>query len=280
MTATVCLTAGLACSAAAFGIVRAVLLEELPYATPEQIVRVSRTDPEKGWDWIRLSPAEVVIFRRSARCLEDLAAYETTTFTWTGSGRTRRVWAVATSPNLFRLLGVRAAVGRTLTPEDEGSRVAVLSHSFWWDELAGDESALGRSLVLDGEAYTAVGVMPVEFEFPPDQNYDLWVPALPPFDARTGDARNDRSLFAVARASLDIEQYRTVVVRRRMNMGAGTVVTHQSSSGSCSSAAVKTSESDPSVILSRRIRPCGSTKKVQGTARIWNRSVSEACSSS
>src|SRR5262249_24693109 len=70
--------------------------------------------------------------------------------------------------SFFRLLGVQAALGRTFTSDDDkpgAKRTAVLSYSFWRTHLGADPAALGRTLALDGDAYTVIGVLPPDFKF-------------------------------------------------------------------------------------------------------------------
>src|SRR5690606_38047839 len=91
-----------------------------------------------------------------------------------------RLESVAITADLFPVLGVRPALGRTFLPAEEQAgegRVVVLSHGLWQERFGGDPAAVGRSIRLDGESHTIVGVMPADFRFP-SPTTRLWVPAV------------------------------------------------------------------------------------------------------
>ena len=98
-------------------------------------------------------------------------------FNLTGIGEPERVQADTASFDLFSMLGIRAVVGRTFLPEEDqvhGPAVALLSHAFWQRRFGADPAAVGRDVLLDGQKYRIVGVLPQTFEI--GRDIDLWRP--------------------------------------------------------------------------------------------------------
>ena len=91
------------------------------------------------------------------------------TFTWTGQGEPQRIVGAESPENFLRVLGVQPAFGRFISPEEDtpgADPVAVLSYEAWQRRFAGKADVLGRIMMLNGEPYTIIGVMPKEFAFP------------------------------------------------------------------------------------------------------------------
>ncbi len=171
------LAIGIGAAITVFSAVEAVLLRPLPYAAPDRLVAI--------WDSHRTSPDLSKIFvsfddfdawRRGASNLDAIAAA-----TWampqpilSGRGTARTVVAVPVTVDFFRLLGVAPERGRTFGPSDaERGCVVVVAHRFWTGTLESDATIPGRSLDLDNQACTVVGVMPARFAFYPEQT-DVW----------------------------------------------------------------------------------------------------------
>lgn len=164
-TAAAVLTLGLALGAAitAAAVVHAVLWRALPFRDPSAVVTVSlRTG---GNDRFPMSVADLLDYRERSQTLEGLAAFAGTSLNLTGHGDAERLQGMRATGNLFGLLGVEAALGRTLQPEDEArdDRVVVVTDGLWRRRFGADPGILGRALVLNGEPYTVVGVLPPRF---------------------------------------------------------------------------------------------------------------------
>jgi putative ABC transport system permease protein len=167
------LAIGIGANAAIFSVINTVLLRPLPYHAPEQLVKVW---PDKALSSV--SKAQYVAIRGQMRSLSELAAYTTFTFTLTGDGDPEELKGGLVSANCLSLLGIRPLLGRTLlSGEDEPGRdhVLLLSHGLWQRRFGGDADVIGRTVTLDGEPYTVIGVMPASLAFP-DENLQLWVP--------------------------------------------------------------------------------------------------------
>ena len=153
------LAVGIGANTAVFTVVRQVLWEPLPYASPEQLNVVLQGG--RG----PIAPATLASLRQDVPAFADVAGAELWGPTWTGAAHPERLPGMRVTPNMWSLLGVPAALGRT--PADGEPSVLVLSHRFWRERFAGDTGVLGRTLVLGGEAHTVIGVMPPGFEFSP-----------------------------------------------------------------------------------------------------------------
>ena len=181
-TAVVVLTLalGVGANAAIFSVANAVLLRPLPYPGAERLAVVWGTPTDNDSVKVGTSSSfpDYADIRDAARSFEQLAAYSRERHTLTGSGEPVLVPAAPVTANLFATLGVAPAVGRAILPEEDrpgGTRVVVLSYALWQSHFGGDPSVVGRAVVLNGNPYTVVGVMPKGFQFPRDAQ--LWVPA-------------------------------------------------------------------------------------------------------
>jgi predicted permease len=186
------LALGIGANVAAFTVVRAVLLNPLPYPHPEQLVRVF--DDLRGSDSrdIGMSAPELWDLRDKSDLFQDLSAVWPTDANVTGGDHPERIELLATSTNYFRMLAARPQLGRLYTQNDERPGFidgVVLSDGFWRRTFGGDPNAIGRKIRLDSDLYTIIGVMPPEFRHPGRSlasEVDGWAAAgfnAPPFPA-------------------------------------------------------------------------------------------------
>jgi putative ABC transport system permease protein len=160
------LAVALGANTAIFSVVHAVLLRQLPLAEAERLVAVSMREP--GSDRQPFAIADFLDLRAAARGFDGLVAWGTWSANLDGSERTERLQAQWTSSGFFELLGARAALGRIPTAEEErpgAPHVVLLSDATWRGRFGGDPAILGRALLLNGEPYTVIGVMPPSFVF-------------------------------------------------------------------------------------------------------------------
>jgi putative ABC transport system permease protein len=185
-TVVVLLALGIGINAATYSVVRNVLLEPLPFRSPEQLTIVWWVEKGTPASFLGSSPASGPNFldwRRESRSFTHLVAMRPAPVTLTGSGRAERLAGTRTTAGLFEMLHVQPSIGRTFRPEEEQpgrNRVAVVSDAFWRNRLAADPHVLGQSLTLDGEPHTVVGVMPPGFQHPSPWSVgkptDVWIP--------------------------------------------------------------------------------------------------------
>jgi predicted permease len=174
--AVLTLALGVGATTALFGVVDRVLLRPLPYRDPGRLVRV--------WDQV-VADAVYDRIRTQTRAFASVAGYGAASDATVIAGRpgappepVRVPTAVATG-NLFETLGVGAALGRALRPDDarpDAEPVAVLSDGFWRARFRADRRAVGEPLVIDGVRHRVVGVMPPAFRLPTPR-VAAWTPA-------------------------------------------------------------------------------------------------------
>jgi predicted permease len=172
--AVITLALGIGANTAIFSVVNGVLLRPLAYREPGDLVTILKDG--RG----PIAPANFLDVRADSKSFERLSAAEA----WSGTlthDRPEVVSGLRMGEDLFDLLGVPPLLGRALQAEDfrPGSgRVLVLSHKLWQRAFGGDAGVVGRQILLTGESYTVVGVMPAEFQFPPfwSTRAELWVP--------------------------------------------------------------------------------------------------------
>lgn len=180
--AVLTLALGIGANTAVFSVVNAVLLRPLPFHSPERLVAVGQTEAEDRGRLFQFSFANFADLREQAPTFEHLAAWYANSMTMTGQGEARRLRGVVATADLFPLLGAAPALGRTFRPEEdqtgggpEGYPV-ILGWSAWQQHFGGDPQVLGRSIDLDGNPYTVVGVMPAAFSFPVQaQPVEAWI---------------------------------------------------------------------------------------------------------
>jgi predicted permease len=172
------LAVGIALNTLVFSLMNPYLVRALPYSEPDRLAAVGGIDRLEGWDMGRFSEPQVADLAERTRAFEGLGSYFYGTANLVGPDGASRVATATMSGNLFGLLGVDAARGRTLTEADVApgaAQVAVLSHAFWTRQFGADPGMVGSTIRLDGQAHTVVGVMPPDFNFPYNA-IELWLP--------------------------------------------------------------------------------------------------------
>src|SRR5829696_10502551 len=160
---------GIGANATIFGVINAVLLEPLPYKDPDRLVRLWESNPGQTQPESPVSVPNFQDWQQQQSVFEELAALESATFNITGSGEPQRLASARISANLVPTLGVSPALGRSFLPEEEQpghNRVVLMSDALWQRQFGADRSILNRTIQLNGESYTVVGVMPAGFQFP------------------------------------------------------------------------------------------------------------------
>jgi len=208
------LALGIGANTAIFSIVNAVLLRPLPFRDSERIVRIFHVPPQSAFPGISLfavSPANFYDWQRDARSFERMVIYHGNRFTITGAGEPESVLATSVGDGFFDLVGATAAVGRVFLPEEDSparGHVVILSDGFWKSHFGGSRDAIGRTMMLDGESYTIVGVMPASFT---NSSWGataqpLWVPnAFTPEERAVRDNHND-AVVARLKPGVDVTQ--------------------------------------------------------------------------
>jgi putative ABC transport system permease protein len=168
--AVLALALGIGANTAMFSVIEAVLLRPLPYSNADEIVRVASTWDRNGTlTSYTASPPDFFDWRDQNRSFSSMFGYDTTELALTGLGEAKRVHAVMATAAIFPTLRAEPILGRGFTAEENhkgANHVVVLSHSLWQSAFAGAPDAIGRTILLDSEPYTIIGVMPANFRFP------------------------------------------------------------------------------------------------------------------
>jgi macrolide transport system ATP-binding/permease protein len=175
--AVLVLALGMGVSVAIFGFVDAVLLRPLPYADPARLMSVNESSIESlRWP---LSYPDYVDWQRLNHSFSGLDVYSPTgSLLGTVSGP-QPVQATRVSGGFFRTLGVSPMLGRDFYPGEnrpDGPNVLLLSYGAWVHRFSARRDAVGRTVDLDGKAFTIIGVMPRGFFFAPSGNAEFWIP--------------------------------------------------------------------------------------------------------
>src|SRR4051812_10429635 len=208
------LALGIGANTAIFSIVNSVLLRPLPFDDPAKLVRVFHIPPQAtfpGMPRFSVSAANFYDWKRDARLFENMALYRFRPFTITGGGSAEAIVAGSVGDGFFESLHARPLLGRLFLPEEDAAgrgHVVVLSNGFWKSHFGGAPDAVGRTLTLDGEAYTVVGVMPASFSIAAWSiaHRDIWVPiAYKDSERAVRDNHND-AVVARLKAGVSVER--------------------------------------------------------------------------
>jgi putative ABC transport system permease protein len=190
-TAVITLGLGIGATAAIFSAVYALLIRPLPYPDSGRLMEISDGNPKRGEYGGPLISPDFVAAQSSLRSFESVAGFaDRGDENLTGTGDPIRVKVVGITANFLPELHVTAAEGRAfLTSEDRmgGPAVALLSHRLWQSKFGGDARIIGRSITLEGKAWTVAGVLPAHFVFPDSAiEPDLYIPADLDVDTTVG----------------------------------------------------------------------------------------------
>ena len=187
LVAILTLALGIGATSAIFSVVNGVLLRPLPYPEAESLVRVHEIVPQYGR--FSVAPATFLDWRAQSSVFERIAAYNSSSATFSEGDTPERIQGATVSFDLFELLGVRPMLGRSFRADEDApgkNTVIVISHAMWQRRLGGDANVLGRSVTLSGVPVTVVGVMPAGFYYP-SRDAEYWQPiALNPATASRG----------------------------------------------------------------------------------------------
>ena len=166
--AVLTLALGIGANAAIFSVVNGVLLKPLPFAEPDRLVGVWHAATGMNIKLLNQGPATYLTYREQGQVFEDIALWDNTSVSITGSGEPERVRALLVTDGLLPILRVQPALGRPFSREDDSPgtpETVILTHQFWLRKFGGDPAAVGRTLVVDGKPREVVGVLPEKFKF-------------------------------------------------------------------------------------------------------------------
>jgi len=209
LVAVVTLALGIGANTAIFSVVNAVLLRPLEYKDPDRLVTLLHIFSNP------VAVANYIDWRDQSRSFEAMGAAEYWSPNLTGSDPAEHLLGIRMTQNLLPMLGVEPQLGRVFAPgEDQAGaeHEVVLSHRLWQRRFNSDPNVLGKSIVLDGQGYTVIGVMPIEFKFAPfwAVHAELWAP-LAFGDRIHNRGGNSLRIFARLKPGITLQQARAEI---------------------------------------------------------------------
>jgi predicted permease len=207
--AVLTLALGIGANTAIFSVIYTVLIRELPFADADRLVTIWETHPD-----IPRAPATIPEFqdwRAQAKSFQEMAVHSDRyrNAMLTAGSETVQVQGALVSQNLFSMLGLKPILGRAFLPEEDkpgANKVIILSQALWRQNLAGDQEIIGKSVQLNGDSFTVIGVMGEQY--PHDK--DVWLP-LSHIPAENFTSRSNHSVWVIGRLKpgVTIEEART-----------------------------------------------------------------------
>ena len=216
------LALGIGASTAIFSIVNTVLLRPLPFEEPERLVRLYTKLPDgRPFD---LSGGKFESWRQSAQSFENMSLYRFNRYALTGRGSARSIEAGAVNANFFDIVRARPVLGRVFLPEEDSpdrKYVAILSDRFWRSELGGASDVIGRTLRLNGQQYTVIGVMPASASVAawPVMATDIWVPIGLNAEQRASRGNHNQNGVARLKAGVTLASARSEMDAISLRLG-------------------------------------------------------------
>jgi predicted permease len=168
LTAAITLGAAIGANALIFSVVYGVLLKPLPFDEPERLVGVWHVAPGVMQGPLNQAPFTYFTYREEGRVFEDIGLWNSGTSTVTGRGSPEQVESLTATDGLLPLLGVRPALGRTFSKQDDqpgGPATVLLGHAYWQRAFGGGPDAIGQQLLVNGRPHEVIGVLPADFRF-------------------------------------------------------------------------------------------------------------------
>jgi len=214
VAAIIALALGIGGSASIFSILNTILLRPLPYPNADRLVVAWAANPGKKIPQFRVSPLNYLDYKNLNRSLR-LGSFREGSVVLTGRDLPEKLESSTVSPDLFEILGVAPRIGTNFRTENGVAgkdHVALLADALWKGKFGGDERIIGKPIVLDGEPYTVVGVMPAGFRLL-DQKAEIFIPHALSVDEASARGRGFSTLFLAGRLNdgVSIEQGRSDV---------------------------------------------------------------------
>ncbi|HEV2687582.1 MAG TPA: ABC transporter permease, partial [Bryobacteraceae bacterium] len=183
IVAILTLALGIGANTAIFSVVNALLLRPLPFQDPARLVRLWPTGPKVGLlPYAITSYPDFLDWKTQSHSFEQVEGYVPRTFNLTGGDQPQRVSGLRTSAGFLQLLGVAPILGRTFLAEElqhGQDHLVLLSEGLWKSRFARDPGILGKTVQLNDETYTVIGIFPAAFQFPPDHPVGIVLPQPP-----------------------------------------------------------------------------------------------------
>ena len=207
--AALTLALGVGATTAIFSVVNAVMLRPLPFAGSDQLVRIWESNLERGRPTFAASHPNFLDFRAQAQSFESLAATYNAGFSWTSAGEAEIVLGMQVTATFLPTLKVTPQLGRNFLDEEDrpggNTRVVLISDGFWRRAFGADPNTIGRTISLNLQPYTIVGILPPTFRW--GNSAEMLAPLAP--DPARNRADHRLSMIGRVKASASIDQART-----------------------------------------------------------------------
>ena len=188
-----CLALGIGVNSTIFSVVDTVAIRPLPFREPDRLVALTTTHQANGIERGNVSYLDLQDWRARTHAFAEMAAVTGRSLTLSDGDEPERFNGATVTWNMFPMLGIQPILGRQIRPDEDtpgGPRVVLLSHGVWQRRYASDPGIIGRSITVNGNPHTVIGVMPPKFQYP--ERAQLWIPQVPiehtsPRSARTLD---------------------------------------------------------------------------------------------
>jgi len=219
------LTLGVAANTAVFAIVDGLFLRPFPFPDPGRLVYLNERAPAWNLEFTNINYPDFHTWRQRASAFESMSLWAETSVNLADASGAERVDGLAVTYDFAKTLGIRPALGRTFTKEEDGptpSRVVVLGYGLWQTRFAGSRDVVGQALRINSQPYTVIGVLPREADFPGRTQF--WVPL-------NGDPNQQGSSYSyegIARLKpgVTIEQARSDLMRAHAPIWTATDSAH------------------------------------------------------
>jgi putative ABC transport system permease protein len=214
------LALGIGANTAIFSVVNAALLRPLPYAEPDRLVRLSEDSPQVPQ--MSISYPNFLDWREQNKVFSGIAALQFRSLNLTGKDEPERLAGRAVSAELFDVLGVKLAQGRSFVPDEDrpgANPVCIISNELWQRRFAADPALVGKQITLSGASYTVIGVLPAGYAY--GTPTDVFVP----IGLRADEMKERGShpgIYAVARLKpgVTVETARAELIALAQRIGA------------------------------------------------------------
>ena len=166
---------GIGANTAIFSVVNAVLLRQLPYHNADRLIDIFSMDPTGNRDAMSVPEYEEY---QQMQSIEDLAGFQSQSVNVTGGERPDRVRGAFVSANFFKVFNLQPVIGRTLAEGEDkpgAAKLAVVNEKLWRERLNSDPDLSAKKLILNGEPYSVIGVVPSSFKTPFDPEVEVWL---------------------------------------------------------------------------------------------------------
>jgi putative ABC transport system permease protein len=195
--AVLTLALGIAANTTIFSTVDALILHPFSFPNQPRLVVLWEQNLALGTTRGSVAPGNFNDWREQNQTCEQLVAIDELSFNLSDGDHPERFPAYGVTQGFFEALGVKAAQGRTFLPEESQpghEQVVVLKHSFWQQHLGGDPQIVGKAITLNRKAFTVVGVMPADFNYPYNDG-EMWTPRI--FDGQDVHDRESHYLRVI-----------------------------------------------------------------------------------